>query len=305
MSKQRHHSETLVDVKRRLLPHVCWALVALVAFILGSFTTGQHTEKTGIASPGEATGGKSSTLDSRSAAVIDAADVQPAISLSLEKAKVLTFDALAEPNRIDRLRRLCNLLAQVSPENWRGVIEGFERQKTFEGREYQEEWGALERIDEVAAATAVEDTLRADGLNRNESAAMIFTGWTGHDPDAAMAWYNTQTSETQERLRFALLEGLARSAPERALALSETSKLASLDQNAFPIVRGAIQRGGFASAEQLLEVLRHRPDATDGFKHQVFSAISEKKLLMSSSQGNPLDSLHWLGGYLGNDSTAG
>jgi hypothetical protein len=292
-------------MKATLFPHLCWAFVAVAAFILGSFTINQPIGNATNASLDRAAGGESSTAGPGSAALIDTANVQEATSLSLERARVLTFDVLREPNQIERLRRLCNLLAQVSPENWRGVIDGFERRKTFEGREYQDEWRlTLERVGEVAASAAVEDTLQGDGPDRNDRAITIFIGWTGYDPDAALAWFDAQTPDVKEKFKFALLQGLARSAPEKALKLGEMSSFAFLDDTPFRIVRGAVDRGGFASAEQLLEGLRHSAEVTDNLKRQVFRVLSEKKVLMSGLQGHPLEALHWLDGYLGNDSPA-
>jgi hypothetical protein len=230
----------------------------------------------------------------------------PAV-LSAEQARTVTFELLREPNRIERMIRMCEMLRRVSPENWREVIDGFVRQTAFEGREHDQEWKfMLQRVGEVAGADAVLDALSLEGGNREHRARNILEGWTMAKPEAALAWLRKQSPEHQRILNPAMIYGLARSAPLQALEFALGQNNPDASTAAIPeILNGAVQEGGFRKGEELIAAVLKRTDVDEAMKRNFFFALVQKQLVMSRLRDTPLDSLQWLEGYLGESSPVG
>ena len=169
--------------------HLVWALLVVAAFFAGLFlaadSTGLQLEcfAAGTSRAFERTRGTpagSVAQDPPRGALVTVGGAHPA--LSADDARALTFDLLREPNRLERLSQLCDVLRRVTPENWRGMLDAFTRQTAFEGREHGDEWKLLlQRIGAVAEAEAVLDALNA---NRGDRARNTLEGWIMANPDA-------------------------------------------------------------------------------------------------------------------------
>lgn len=292
--------------------HLVWALLAVVAFLIGFFVndhspadlSGALTNKS--ASPGAAN--STSLAGVRDSSLASSRETSAQLShLSPEQVRTVTFDLLREPNRVERLSRLCELLRSVTPENWREIMDAFMRQTAFEGREHGEEWKLLmQRIGEVAGPDGILDALNSNGANRDHRARNTLEGWTMADPDAALAWLKAQSPEHQQILNPAILYGLARSAPEQALDFAIAQGDTEIRNNAIPdIVNGAVQQGGFRKGEDLLASVMNRSDISQAVKDKIFYELSRKRITMARLRNEPMGSLQWLDSYIGEKSPAG
>lgn len=297
-----------------IFTHLVWALLVVVAFAIGLLINDHQSG--GVTDPllpnRAGTGTGPSGLTALGASQVTFSGNQretsglPAV-LSPEQARTVTFELLREPNRMERLSRLCELLRHVTKENWHDVMDAFTRQTAFEGREHGEEWKLmLHRVGEVAGPDAILDALNSNGANRDHRARNMLEGWTMANPDAALAWLQAQALEHQQILIPAILYGLARSSPVQALDFALAQKNPETRDGAIPdIVNGAVQQGGFRKGEELLASVMNRPDIDDAVKNKIFHELARKRLTMARLRDMPMESLQWLDGYLGEKSPAG
>ena len=228
------------------------------------------------------------------------------VALKPEDARNLTFELLREPNRVDRLSQLLALLRRVTPENWRAVMDAFTRQTAFEGREHGEEWKLmLQQVGAAVGPEAVLDALNSNGHNREHRARNTFEGWVMKDPKGAMAWFFEQSVDHQKVLLGATIYGLARVAPAQALDYALIQQDPDIRGWAVTeLVNGALQEGGFRKGEELLAAALNRPDFDEGAKRKLFGELASKRVTMARVRNQPMDSLQWLDGYLGERSPA-
>lgn len=187
-----------------------------------------------------------------SAAHEEGGDRAPALDAAGLRAEV--FMLVNEPDRLTRIRRLCDLLAQVNGENWREVLDGFERQPRYPAGSL--EWQLFHtRIGEVAGGT-IARTMALPERDRGLAPKLnlVMEGWAAADPEAARAWFDGETSHTQAKVRNSLILGMARTDPAAALRLAATQKAEWISQTFEPLVRQAIALGGAGAAEELLRV---------------------------------------------------
>jgi len=229
-------------------------------------------------------------------------------ALSADQARALTFELLREPNGLERLSQLCNVLRRVTRENWRGMLDAFTRQTAFEGREHGDEWKLLlQRIGAVAEAEAVIDALNANGPNREHRARNTLEGWVAANPDAALAWVKTRSPEDRAVLDGAVIYSLAGIAPVQALELALAQKDAGTREWALTeLSKMAVQHGGFRQGEELLGAVMHRLDIDEAAKRRIFMELTQKRITMARVREQPMDALQWFDGYLsGEGSPAG
>lgn len=282
---------------RRALPHVFWALVAIGTFAIGYVAGDPPTGAHQTARPAAVRTGSGSETDQAASGSGERATPATVI-LTGEQARVRTFEILSEPNRIVRLRQVCELLDHMTPENWRDVREGFRVQTTSEGRTHDTEWHLmLERVGEVAGADAITEVLGPTHLGDMDQARGLLTGFADADAKAAHAWLETQPPEAQDQLRRSLIEGMARTDSKAALALSVA--LPHRVENLEGIVAGAMQHGGFREAEGLLASLTSRADVPDSVKYAVFHQLAQAQIHSADTAGDPARTLAWFEPYLG------
>ena len=210
-------------MKSRIMPHLAWALAGLIAFGIGyslSDDAGSDRAATSpLPTPAEA---HRKVTDDNVGPASD--DVSRSLRrtgsvLTSEDARIRTLEALGEPNRIERMQQLCDLLTAVDGTNWREVIEGFSRQTSTSGISRPDEWRLiLARIAEVAGSVAIEEALGSGKPQDQERVPVLLTGWAAREPKAAIAWLEAQPKEMQAALANSLINGLAQGNPEDAIA---------------------------------------------------------------------------------------
>lgn len=283
------------SVLLRVLPHVFWALVAIGTFAIGYIAGDSPTAPLNAGLGATPNAGGSRTDDPTLGSSETTKSGQPAaVILTGEQVRVRTFEILAEPNDIVRMRLLCELLDHITPDNWRDCIRGFVLQTAAEGRTHDTEWYLmLGRVGEVAGAEAIKE---AGGLDRARS---FLTGWASADPKAARAWFETQPPEMQEQLLGTLLQGIARTDPKTALEMAFTQPVSVMRENVSKIIPAALQHGGFREVEGLLASVMNRADLADPDKSAVFFYLTQGKIRSANAAGNPAKTLDWFEPYLG------
>lgn len=292
-------------MKTSLLSHALWALAVATAFVAGYFAGDAPTARDAstllAASPNAAPPGSGSEGDTSRASFDEriASIASAHVALTGDEARALTFEVLAEPNRIERMRKLCELLPSVTSENWRAALDGFQRQMRTEGRMSSDNWDImLERVGEVAGAAALADALSSEEPRDQHRVGWLFKGWLARDPKAGVEWFQAQAAETQKSLRSELAVGVSRADPKQAIELVVVHP--ELRGQATNIMANAIQRSGFRGAEELLASISARSDIADAMKGDFFLALSQRKLRMiADSQGGASAALDWLDAYIG------
>ncbi|MEO8351861.1 MAG: hypothetical protein ABI680_09015 [Chthoniobacteraceae bacterium] len=238
----------------------------------------------------------------RAEAVINSApDVSsPRPALSGDQARVEIFEVLAVPNRIERLRRLCELLANVSVENWRETLDGFQRQVLSSGRFNRDESRLIfERIGEVAGKAALEEIRESSTGQDQGNALLLMTGWAGSDPNAAQAWLDMQKPDLRNKLAPAVLNGLARSDPQSAVTFLASHVPDRRDNLVPQMTDEIIQRGGVRESDDLLAAMRARDDIPYEIKGSVFGGAAGRQIELARLRGEPETLLDWADKYIG------
>lgn len=290
------------------LVHVAWTLVAVVAFVLGTFVSDPPRPNSPVAvknEPGTQQEAQVRVLSEERFVPLNA-EGMPNAFLSPEQTRARTFEVLSEANRTKRMRKLTELLEHVTRENWREVVEAFLRQTIHEGRTHDQEWFlTLERIGEIAGSEAVDDAVNSKNPNGMERARRFLVGWAGSEPDQALAWLQSQSPEVQGQLIQPLINGMAKANPKQALELAMLQPEQLQEATIGLVVDAAIQRGGYSAAEGLLKPLIGRTGIEDGTRGKLFYNIARRKLSSARLDGNPFEALDWFDGYLGDGSPAG
>lgn len=252
-------------MKKNLIHHLIWALIAIAAFRVGSVVT--SSEQSANSDPDKAT---SSRLSSRQTADPDS----PANSKSSRakssrsatspgEATILSETDITELGEELRTakgpiaRRLvfAEILKNLTPENARLMREQIAHlpQDSSEFREFHYAWGSM------AGQEAV--THGADTPKRDMAASLA--GWASADPSAAMAYFNSLSPEAQSNgthMKWGAAFGLADADPRLALEFA-TERMNNGDKEASKMVHiatGAVLRSG--DREELTAFLAETPE---------------------------------------------
>ena len=290
-------------MKPSVMPHVAWALVAVTAFAVGYSVTGRtgagRAATKPVATPSEARDAIADDDTQRRHAV----DLAPTVArtesaLTPEEARIRTFEVLGEANRVERMRRLCDLLTAVDATNWREVIDGFSRQTSTSGISRPDEWRLiLARIAEVAGRVAIEEALASGTRQDQERVPLLLTGWAAREPKAAIAWLEAQPKEAQAALANSLINGLAQGSPQDAIAfLGAHPEIGNLGSQ---MIEGLAHGGGLLAGDQLLAAIRGRSDIPDHTKGSIFFNLAMRRLMLAEQTGASASFLNWADGYIG------
>jgi hypothetical protein len=282
------------------LPLVCCLLIAVgvAAFATGYFAAPSlRAPDAAAAQNPDASSTKAETVSIGSR--FESRGSSVSTRLTGEQARIRSFELLAESNRLARLSKLCELLGTMTTENWREVIDGCVRQTLSSGRTNPEEWRlVLERVGEIAGATALDEALASTKRNEKDRARSFLVGWGAADPIAARDWFEAQQPETQSLLMIPLIHGLARSDPQTALTYAATSP--ELRDNFAPqIVNGMMQIGGSKGAEELLSEMNNRADIPLPVKGAVLYHMAARQIELARMRGEPAAVLDWADHYVG------
>ena len=291
-------------MKTPLFSHALWALAVATAFVVGYFAgdapIAQNAATFPATSPKAAPPGIGSDAASRARPDENLAPNAPARgTLTGDEARARTFQILAEPNRIARMRQLCDLLAHITRDNWREVKSAFSIQTREEGRWQPNEWRLMiERVGEVAGAEALAEAMEAANPSDQNRARDILIGFAAGDPKAAVEWFQAQPAGTQQQFFNQLLSGLGRSDPSRALALLNDQPHPLWETNVPAIIDGAIQLGGFRAVEDLYASIRDRADVPSPGKGMIFYEMARRQVTIATDRKDPTRTLDWFDRYL-------
>lgn len=294
-------------MKNRLIKPALVLLAVVIAFAAGYFiadTSAPHMASAMVPANTPAALGNGTDPETRHGSRDNHGDSDAAenVVLTPERARVQTFEILSEPNRIARMRKVCELLDRVTADNWREVIKAFAVQTTSEGRTFTAAWSlALERAGEVGGADAVTEALGWNVPSGVERAGIYLAGWAGAHPTEARAWFDAQPPELRERLLGNLVEGVARTKPNEALDMMLTQSESVVRQNMPGIISAALQNGGFSNAEALLANVINRKDVPDYTKSATFFYTAQRKIVSAHAAGDPAKTLDWFAPYLGTE----
>lgn len=281
--------------------HVAWALLAIIAFATGySFSDRNRLV------PAESKPSRNSLVDRPSAAVDERRAISTSsitrVAITPEEARMRTFELLAEPNRVERMRRLCELLPSVTTANWRDVLSAFDLQMHAEGRKSTDNWDiVLERIGEVAGAAALDDALSPDHSVDRHRVGWMLKGWLSNDPKGGIQWFATQPAATQEWLINDFVIGISRTDPKQALTMAAQQSQNVWNGTIPYILANAVQLGGLRANEELLVAMRDRPDIPDTMKGMAFGNTALRRIDIARTRDQPLSVLDWANQYVGQE----
>jgi|TARA_B110000881_G_scaffold217288_1_gene234458 hypothetical protein len=208
-------------MKKNLIHHLIWALVAVTAFVVGSQLTKPDESKTASpsksastrlsdrqsenpdSSPGEK---KARTKSSRTSSTSD----QPTI-LSDADITELGEEFRAAKGPIARRLAFSEMLKNLTPENARLMRENIAHlsQDSAEFREFHYAWGSMAGQEAIIHGS---DTPKRD-------MASSLAGWAASDPASAMAYFDTLSPEQQSsgtHMKWGAAFGLADANPQLA-----------------------------------------------------------------------------------------
>jgi hypothetical protein len=209
-------------MKKKLLPHLGWAFIALTTFLIGSKYFGVQNSVSKSESPSKSsisTRASTRTSSDRSAepksAASSLADRTSVTGTStLTGFEILTLGEQFRDAKDPVSRRLAfsELLKNLTPENARLMREQIAHlpQDSPEFREFHYAWGGIAGKE---AITNGADTPKLD-------MAAALAGWANSDPDSALTYFNTLSPKAQSNgslLKWGTVYGLADSHPELAL----------------------------------------------------------------------------------------
>jgi hypothetical protein len=286
-------------MQRSLLVHLAWGVIALIAFLVGYNLAGSRG-----APPGETIAVLASDHARESAAESPAratrerepADAPP--KPSSDDVRVRIVESLREPGRVARTAQLCEVLAQISPDNWRGVLAAFDHDVSREGRSLSDEFRlALESVGAIVGAAALEETQASKCPDKELRLRALMVGWATADPDAAMKW---APKAHPFSLEDEVLTGMARIDSTRAF-LFATDPRTEHFKSIPSIVDIAVAKDGFARAEQLFATIIGRSEVRDWVKSKVFQELAVKKYVVAESKGEVAAMLAWMDPYMGQE----
>lgn len=284
--------------------HIIWAAAAVCAFAAGIFLGNDPTK-------GEARTTRITSAPLPEALVSSSAqvllDVPPAVghteALSAEAIRVRAFHVAADPlGRVARMRQLCDLLSQVTPENWRDVLDGFERApRTKNGGVNDSRDILIEHIGAIAGGDALNDALRRDDGPDTNRVHTLLRGWLENDPKAGVAWWQAQSEEIQKAYRGNFLTGLSRSDPKTALEFTLKSNEGFYKGGTTKnIVDNGVNLLGVKGVEEIFVSMRNRSDIPTGAKNEFFASLAKKTLTELENASNPADEiLGWYQNHVG------
>ncbi|MES2709026.1 MAG: hypothetical protein V4726_20690 [Verrucomicrobiota bacterium] len=205
--------------KKRPIPvHFAWGFSAAATFACGYYLArSQQTDSTAQnARTAQLIQAQADALNARGlpgGAVKDSAKTGGADSLAGVKALLtkeqiekLSKDAFGDPNPLTRNLAFAKLLESMTPENVTSVMDTMRNNQAGgdQWRLFLYAWGAMDGKGALDHADTLEGGRKTRFLNE------ILPGWAGKNPNAAMAWLDTQKEgEDKERLRANLVAGLA------------------------------------------------------------------------------------------------
>lgn len=209
-------------MKKNILHHLIWALVAITTFVVGSKMNSSNPEQSA-----ESKRGLQNSSSSRRVVTSAENDLNFRVKSTRSKSKsgsetkessTLTEEGIAElgaifkdGNLIERRLAFAEMLKQLTPDNARQLREQIAHmsQDSAEFREFHYAWGA------IAGDEAI---LHGKDTPKRDMAASL-AGWASEDPQSAMAYFDNLSAEEQSdgtHMKWGAAFGLADADPQLA-----------------------------------------------------------------------------------------
>ena len=209
-------------MKKNILHHLIWALVAITTFVVGSKINSTNPEQSA-----ESRRGLQNSSSSRRVVTSAENDSNPRAKATRSKTKsrsetgesgTLTEEGIAElgaifkdGNLIERRLAFAEMLKQLTSDNARQLREQIAHmsQDSAEFREFHYAWGA------IAGDEAI---LHGKDTPKRDMAASL-AGWASEDPKSAMAYFDALSAEEQgggTHMKWGAAFGLADADPQLA-----------------------------------------------------------------------------------------
>lgn len=237
-------------MKKNVVTHLIWALVAGITFVLGSkFVSENSHDETGDARSSR------THLSSRQQSSANEKSRQPGSrgkssrsSSGSSGSTLLTeadINALGETFKkgglVERRLAFAEMLKNLTPENARHMREQIAHlsQDSPEFREFHYAWGAIAGEDAI---------LNGKDTPKRDMAASL-AGWASKDPDAALAYFNSLSPEQQNDgalMKWGAVYGLADHDPELATQFA-LQRMENGDKDAYKMIHltaDAVLRSG-------------------------------------------------------------
>lgn len=209
-------------MKKNILHHLIWALVAITTFVVGSKINSSNPEQSAKLNDGSKISSSdrrigTSTEDSSKRRVKSTRSKTKPGSETKEGSR-LTEEGITElgsifkdGNLIERRLAFAEMLKQLTPENAQQLREQIAHmpQDSAEFREFHYAWGA------IAGDEAI---LHGKDTPKRDMAASL-AGWASEDPKSAMAYFDTLSAEEQgdgTHMKWGAAFGLADADPQLA-----------------------------------------------------------------------------------------
>jgi hypothetical protein len=166
--------------------------------------------------------------------------------VTAENATPITYRILEEAYPGARMAAIIALIENMTPENARGVLQGFVDITVKTGRKHDAEWAQmLRRYGMLRGAEGLKD-LMPEMFN----VGIAVEGLAAHDPDAALAAIQ-QSGINDPKLTSAWLNGICVKDPEKALTLALSGKYDGADGTA--LLNQTVSCFGVEKAREVLQ----------------------------------------------------
>ncbi len=209
-------------MKKNMLHHIIWAIVAITTFVVGSKINSNDPEKTAAAKSGSTSNTSNRRIQSAdqdsSAGRTKSNRSKSRISSKSNEELPLTEEGIAElgaifknGNLVERRLAFAEILKNLTPDNARQLREQIAHmpQDSSEFREFHYAWGAIAGDEAIMHG---KDTPKRD-------MAATLAGWASEDPKAAMTYFDTLSPEEQNNaalMKWGAAFGLADADPQLA-----------------------------------------------------------------------------------------
>ncbi|MEN8786117.1 MAG: hypothetical protein ABF379_17285 [Akkermansiaceae bacterium] len=209
-------------MKKNMLHHLIWALVAITTFVVGSRINSSDPNQSTEAKIGSKTGisnrRTASTTQESSSPRTRSTRSKSSAKSEAKNNSILTEEGIAElgaifkeGNLVERRLAFAEMLKQLTPENARQLREQIAHmpQDSPEFREFHYAWGAIAGDE---AITHGKDTPKRD-------MAAALAGWASEDPSSAMTYFDSLSPEEQSNashMKWGAAFGLADADPQLA-----------------------------------------------------------------------------------------
>lgn len=277
-------------MKKNVVIHLIWALVAGITFVLGSkFVSESSNDENGDAknSRTHLSSRQQSSADDDSRKLSSRGKSSRSTSGSSANTLLTESDinALGETFKkgglVERRLAFAEMLKNLTPENARLMREQIAHlsQDSPEFREFHYAWGAIAGEDAI---------LNGKDTPKRDMAASL-AGWASKDPDAALAYFNSLSPEQQSDgalMKWGAVYGLADHDPELATQFA-LQRMEGGDKDAYKMIQltaDAILREG--DIDQAAEWSTSLPTGP-------LQVTAVTRVAKEMADGNPADAYQW------------